>query len=148
MVDIDESGNAIVAWYQDDGIAYGLYTRRYDSQSGTWAAVVQLDSGESGDAENPQIAIDGDGNVVVIWERYSVNRTIMGARYDVTTDTWGEIESLCAELSEDAVIHTGIDPSTVHVYAPRLTFDQNGRAVMIWRMSGQDDACIMVSILN
>lgn len=145
---IDDNANIIIAWVEDNGTTYALNTKRYDSQSGTWAATVQLDSGESGDAENPRISIDPDGNAVVVWQRYSVSCKVKGARYDLATDSWGGIESLCEQIINSAVFHGEIDTSTVNVYDPRITFDRNGRAVVIWKMSSQEGDCIMVSTLS
>ena len=148
VVDIDENGNAIVVWYHDDGTVYQLFTRRYDYQKGAWAATVQLDSGENGDAENPQVVLDPDGNAVVVWQRYSVNCRVKGARYDVTTDTWGDIENICDQIIESLPEHIEDDSTTINVYDPRIVFDQSGRAVVLWRVSCEDGGCLMVSILN
>jgi len=143
VVDIDDNANIIVVWMQDDGEHYALYARRFDAKSGAWAGTVQLDSGESGDADSPRVAIDKDGNAVVIWQKHSEKCMISAARYDVTTDTWGLVESLCAQIAMEIP-----ESSIIGVYDPRIIFDRNGRAVVIWRAACLECDCIIVSVLN
>lgn len=149
VVAIDDNSNVIVVWIEDNGAGYALNARRYDAEKSAWTNTVQLDSGESGDADSPRIAIDAEGNAVVVWQQFSVNCNIKASRYDVTTGTWGAMESLCDDIARDTDIHTEIaDNSTVNAYDPIVVFDPSGRAVVIWRMSSPLGNCLMVSALS
>lgn len=149
VVSIAEDSNAMVAWKYDNGITVGVYASRYDAGTGGWGEVVQLDSGDTGDVDKLTLALDAEGNAVLIWQKYSVSCKIKASRYDVTTGTWGVMENLCDQIAQDAAFHMDIiDPADVNAYEPQVRFDENGRAVVAWRVTTSDGPCIIISTLE
>jgi len=67
QVAIDPDGNAIVVWRQDDGTSYSIYSRRYTS--GTGWGTAELIENNDGNAYEPQVAIDPDGNAIAVWQQ-------------------------------------------------------------------------------
>lgn len=115
---IDGSGNAIAVWRQYDSNRHRIYVRRYVPGSG-WNAVQQLQSPDGGDAWEPQIAMDTNGNAVVLWMQWrDTTFGIFGNRY-VPGSGWGG-----AKLFADA---------TNDVSAPHVALDGNGRITAVWQ---------------
>ena len=67
QVGVDGSGNAVAVWYQHDGTRYNIWSNRY--VAGTGWGTAQLIETDSGDAEVPQVGIDGSGNAVAVWQQ-------------------------------------------------------------------------------
>ena len=68
QVAIDAQGNALAVWVQtfSNGLSY-LESSRY---TGGWAGAGSVETDNAGDASDPQIAFDANGNALVVWTRY------------------------------------------------------------------------------
>jgi len=69
-VAMDDGGDAVVVWVQDDGVARSVYTRRYDAVSGWNGSQPELLETNDGDAQYPSVAMDPSGNAVVVWRQF------------------------------------------------------------------------------
>lgn len=69
---LDNKGNAIAVWQQKDSSNHwSIYASRYVAGSG-WGKITLLENGD-GDAKNPKIDIDNNGNAIVVWEQTDSN---------------------------------------------------------------------------
>ncbi|HJW30229.1 MAG TPA: hypothetical protein VJ508_13395, partial [Saprospiraceae bacterium] len=59
---MDANGNTIAVWTQDDGTRHNIWANRYVAGVG-WGTAGPIESND-GDNDNPQIAMDGNGNAI------------------------------------------------------------------------------------
>ena len=126
---LDNSGNAIAVWPQIDGIGVdSIYANRYVTDSG-WGTPELIESG-SGIALSPQIAVDGSGNAIVVWQQADgagIN-SIYANRY-VAGSGWGTPE----------LIESGSGTAE----GSSIAMDSGGNAIAVW---DQDDGTGVWSI--
>jgi hypothetical protein len=117
QVAMDINGNATVVWYQFDGTAYSIYTNRYVPGTG-WGAAALIEAA-AGNAFNPQVAVDANGNAMAVWYQYAGGYySIYANRYVIGTG-WG-----AAALTEAA---------NGYAADPQVVMDRNGNAIAVWR---------------
>ena len=117
QVAIDAQGNAIVVWLRSDGFRNNVWARRF-SAGGGWGSPELIETG-LGDAGNPQIAIDGGGNaIVVFWQHQGGRVDIVANRYANGTG-WGTAAAIESDGSGDTS-------------APQIAMDAAGNAVVVW----------------
>jgi len=66
-VAMDSSGNAIAVWKQSDGTFNSTYANRYVVGQG-WGTATLIET-QTGAADNPKVATDGNGNAIAVWEQ-------------------------------------------------------------------------------
>ncbi|MFQ5935560.1 MAG: hypothetical protein ACE5LB_04025 [Acidiferrobacterales bacterium] len=114
--DIDDRGNAVVVWYQENGGRYGVWAGHYDSTGG-WSREVRLDM-NTGIALFPRVAMDGRDNAIVVWYQEDGSRNNVWAnRYDSVSGWNG------AEL---------IESSALDASAPQVAMSANGDGMALW----------------
>ncbi len=69
QIAVNDSGNAVAVWRQDDGSHYNIWANRFDAISGVWQNPALIESDNAGDASSPQVAVDGSGNAVAVWRQ-------------------------------------------------------------------------------
>jgi len=137
QVAMDAGGNAIAVWQQSDGVRTNIMANRYDAATGLWGATAQLlETDNAGDAQYPQVAVDGNGNAMAVWEQFDgAHLNIRGNRYDVATKSWGAAQRIDTNAAGDAdytqVVMLGngnalaiweqFDGTIYHVWACRYT---------------------------
>ncbi len=117
QVAVDGIGNAIAVWYQYDGTRYNIWSNRYVTGIG-WGAEELIEADDAGDAEFPQVAVDGNGNAVAVWVQFN---DIWSNRYAAGTG-WGTPEI--------------IETESRNAYSPQIAVDGSGNAIAVWY---QDD---------
>src|SRR3989344_5772720 len=123
QIAIDGNNNAIVVWYQSDGVRTNLYSNRYTASTNTWGIAELIETDNVGNASSPQIAIDANNNAVVVWAQNDGARdNVWSNRYTASTNTWG-----AAELLETD------DAGTAN--SPQIAIDANNNAMAIWYQS-------------
>lgn len=65
-VAIDGAGDAVAAWTQHDGGGWTVRAARYDASTSTWATPAWLSAGLSGDEDFVRVAMDMDGEALVV----------------------------------------------------------------------------------
>ena len=110
----DGNGNAIAVWAQFDGSVTHIRANRYVAGSG-WLTPIRIDSDNANSAASPQVAMDGNGNAVVVWMQ---NTEIWTNRYTAGVG-WGTA----------TIISTG----GTSVAAPQISVVAGGDAVAIWQ---------------
>ena len=127
QVTIDALGNVIAVWHKSDANPndvwsdrYTICTNRYNIAASTWGTSERIDSGNTGSAIGPQVAIGASGNAVVVWYQYDGTRyNIWSNRYNATTNTWGTAMLIEADNSGSS-------------YLPQVATDASGNALVVW----------------
>lgn len=119
-VAVDAGGNTIVVWEQFTGGRTDIFANRYRVATKTWGTPTAIETDNAGNALRPRIAIDPDGNAVVVWYQSDGTRTrIFANRYSAAADTW----STPTRLDLD---HPGSATS------PEIAVDTIGNATAVW----------------
>ena len=134
QVAMDNSGGAMVVWYQLDSSSHlGVYARHFSS--GSWEAIKSLKTG-GGDASDAQVAMDGHGNAMVVWSETwwptDGGQELSGIYADrFSSGAWGEPKLLEKNSANN------------NLYDPRIAIDSKGdaKAVWFWR-AGLDDRSV------
>jgi len=112
-VAVDTAGDALVVWWRS-GQAPNLIQARARSAAGTLAPLRRLrDVGDTADAF-PQVAIDSDGDALVVWQRFD------------GTETWVETRSRSAAGTLGNVTRR-------RGHGARVALDANGNGVIVWQ---------------
>ncbi|MCX7000028.1 MAG: hypothetical protein NT106_07015 [Candidatus Sumerlaeota bacterium] len=68
QVAMDSNGNAIITWYQSNGSKTQIFKSEY--RGGVWTHPASISDNISPDGQNalnPQVAMDNNGNAIIIW---------------------------------------------------------------------------------
>lgn len=120
QIGVDDSGNAVAVWSQSDGTRDNIRANRYVAGDG-WGRAEPIETG-TGYADNPQIAVDSDGNAVAVWDQSDGTRDNIWANRYVSGTGWGT-----AQLIET--------DNNGHAYDPQVAVDDSGNAVAVWFQS-------------
>ena len=124
-VAIDASGNFVVVWTSDHEMASSIYARRYNS-SGVALGAQFMVSGEFIDNSSPSVAMDNNGDFVVVWKQGSVATSLIYAqRYNSSGVAQGAI------LKISGVAETIAE-------RPAVAMDSSGDFIIVWEDIGQD----------
>ncbi len=122
QVAMDNNGNAIIVWEQLDGTYYQIYKSEY--RSGAWTHPSSLTANISPDGQNaefPQVAMDNNGNAVIVWQQSDgTNSQIFKSEY--RNGAWTHPASLTANISPDGQ----------NAELPQVAMDDDGNAVIVW----------------
>ncbi|HEY3516246.1 MAG TPA: putative Ig domain-containing protein [Gammaproteobacteria bacterium] len=114
-IHMDDGGNAVAVWI--DGAQAGVYARRYLSAGG-WQPVEKISSA-TGTSADLDTAMDGDGNISVVWNQDDgANWNAYANRYESGAG-WGNAVTL--ETTAEWV-----------VAPPRVAAGPNGTAFVVW----------------
>lgn len=88
-VAMDPSGNFVVAWqsFGQEGdpldYFYGIYARTFDSRGIPLGEEVQINTTLEWTQMNPDVAVNRDGDTVIVWESYDgASFDVLGQRFD------------------------------------------------------------------
>ena len=116
QVDLDPAGDAVAVWSRFDGVR-NVAQAAVAIGGGPWAPAVTLSiAGESG--EEPQVAIDADGDAVAVWTRRGFPADEVQASSARVGGAWPPAVTLSI-AGDDAE-------------EPRVSTDPLGNAVAIW----------------
>jgi len=123
QIAIDANGNGLAVWQQYDGMRYNITANRYTAGSAwgsAWWAAAAIESDNTSNAIQPQIAFDTSGNALAIWQQNTVSGVnIWANRYAAGSGTWGT-----AALVENNSVGTSS--------YPQIAFDTSGNALAVW----------------
>lgn len=120
QVAVDSDGNAIAVWHQTDGSVFSIWANSYTVGSG-WDTPTLLETDDSGDAYDAQVAFDPEGNAIVVWEQFDGSYySIWTNRYTVDTG-WGTAER--------------IETNDGDTWNPQAAIDPAGNAIAVWSQS-------------
>jgi hypothetical protein len=110
----------MLIWSQSNG----LWSNNYTSATGWSVLPQQLDT--SGDTDqNPQLAIDAQGNAMVVWS----NSAGLQAKYYSISNGWDANTTVIQSVAGD-------------VASPHIGFDANGNALAMWFQDGDPTVAI------
>ncbi len=138
-VAMDESGDALIVWNQDDGTGtYRIYMSEY--RNGSWTHPSGLSDYISPDTPvdsggfYPQVAMDDNGNAIIVWEQPDgANSQIFMSEY--RNGSW----------THPADTNTNISTDGFGAYEPRVAMDNNGNAIIVWHQSDGANAQLFKS---
>lgn len=100
-VTTDGAGNAFAIWQQDDGGRTDIWACRYVPGEG-WGAPELVETDDTYDAWDPDIAADQDGNAVAVWiQGDGTAQSVFANRYTEEAG-WGTSVVIETEVSGDA----------------------------------------------
>lgn len=121
QVAIDSSGNVIAVWQQKQtaDTLINVWSNRYTVGSG-WGTNQLLDSEEAGDVYNPVVAIDANGNAMVVWAQFDGSWNNIWANRYVSGSGW---------TTATVIESNNISPGGNY---PEIAFDSSGNAIVVW----------------
>ena len=135
-VAIDQAGNAIVVWSQNDGAhdRTHIYANRFEVSEG-WGAGMLIQSDNTTLASEPEIAMDAVGNASVVWTQFDAaaggiwtNRYTAGAGWavaqSITSDSRARTPAIAVDNQNGALAAWLLPDSATYqsnVYASRYT---------------------------
>jgi uncharacterized protein YheU (UPF0270 family) len=122
---MDDSGNAIIVWRQQDGLNTRIYMSEY--RNGSWTHPTDLASDAISiagyDTGRPMVAMDNNGNAIIAWRQSDgSNEQIYMSNY--RNGSWTHPTNLVT----DAISVAGLDAAV-----PRVAMDNNGNAIIVWQ---------------
>lgn len=131
QIALDSTGNGIAVWRQADGSQINVWANRY--AAGVWdtpRSFIPTDTvtTDTGDAAVPQIALDPDGDGLVVWQQQQTLKTpitnppndVWAIHYDATTATW------------DTTPHL-LETATGNAINPQIAADASGNGLAVWQ---------------
>jgi hypothetical protein len=120
QVAMDADGNAIAVWVQTDstGTDANIWSNQYVADVG-WGEAQPIET-EDGFELGPQVAVDGDGNAIAVWEQWDATPSIWSNRY-VAGAGWGDAQPIEAEDG--------------NANYPQVAMDGDGNAIAVWGKS-------------
>jgi hypothetical protein len=125
-----ENGGFVVVWESDyqDGWGYSVQGRRYLVNGSAASGEFQVNSYTTGYQFDPEVAIDADGNFVVVWVSYYQDgsyESVHGQRYNADGSTAGD------EFQVNTNTLGGQD-------SPAVGMSPNGDFVVVWESDTGD----------
>ncbi|MEM8601159.1 MAG: T9SS type A sorting domain-containing protein [Bacteroidota bacterium] len=149
VVAMDADGNFVVVWESliQDGSGQGIYAQRYAADGTAQGSEFQVNTVTPGDQQFPAVAMDADGDFVVVWTTYAQDGNqngIYARRYeadgsDPATNA-GEFQVNTFTTNSQEAPSVGMDDAGNFVVAwDSYTQDGNGRGVYAQRYDANGD---------
>ncbi|MGZ6662729.1 MAG: hypothetical protein ACXVHL_36000 [Solirubrobacteraceae bacterium] len=119
QVAVDGRGNAIAVWSASDGTNF-IVQAAVRAAGGSFGAPQDL-SAAGQTANDPQVAVDGQGNAIAVWSRSNGTNDIVQAAARAAGGTFGAPQDLSA-AGQDA-------------HVPQVAVDRRGDAIAVWSRS-------------
>jgi hypothetical protein len=117
-VALDPQGNAVAVWHRSNGANTIVQGAVRPAADGLWQTPVDL-SAAGGDAQEPGVSLDPQGNAVAVWRRYNgTNDIVQGAVRAAASGAW----QAPVDLS----------PAGLSAFGPEVALDPQGNAVAVW----------------
>jgi hypothetical protein len=114
---IDSTGNIVLTWTQlAPDSSYAVWTTHYTKKPDTWATPKRLSS-FGNITTNPEIAMDGNGNVIVAWLVNSQN--VYAAYFDASAG-WAN------GWTQEKQLGNGV------INSVRIAMDNTGNGMIVW----------------
>ena len=128
QVAMDAQGNAMAVWASAtteqssdviETFEYYIWSNRFTPTSG-WSGPERVD-GHEDNASNPQIAMDGQGNAIAVWEHIAGRTTNIWSNRFTPSSGWGT-----------PVRIDSMEDGGHRAWFPQVAFDAQGRALAVW----------------
>jgi subtilisin-like proprotein convertase family protein len=133
---VDHDGDYAVVWTRygsddpNDSTGAGVYMRLYNRDDEPLTDEILVNTITAGNQQNPSVAIDADGDLVVAWE--SENSSQDGS-YDVYARRFNSVGE--ALDSTEFLVNT---ETTLNQVNPSVAMDDSGNFVIVWATAGED----------
>ena len=114
---IDPQGNAIAVWVHTHLSESVVEAAVRPASSGAWQAPIALSTGGQSIGE-PDVAVDAQGNALVVWPQLGVTETIQAAVRPAGDGVW-QAPVAVSTPGENAIL-------------PKVAIDPQGDAVVVW----------------
>lgn len=131
QIAIDQLGNRIIVWQGFDGVNTTIQAA-IKRVGGNWLAPVRL-SALGFDASEPQVKIDSEGPIVVIWKRSNGSNFVVESSIKKFGETSWSRPVVLSATGQDAI-------------SPQLTFSGKGRVVAAWQRSNGANSIVQSTI--
>jgi hypothetical protein len=146
---MDSYGNFVVVWEGLDGNSSGIHAQRFNAAGVAIGGEFRVNTTTAGSEINPAVAMDSDGNFVVVWQgawdiisaqRYNSDGVAVGGEFRVNTSPTDVVSEIAVAMEADGdfvVTWESIDRSSgsvsVGIYAQRYTAAgvPNGREFLV-----------------
>ena len=131
----DPQGRITAVWFQAVNGRNAILSSRL-TPGRDWTRPARLDNPATpGDATNPQLAADADGNVTVVWQQPDGRHTgIDAARWLQAQGRWTPAQPL--------------DRLASHAYNPAVAVAPNGRVVAAWQQGPSGHEAVYATLLR
>jgi len=116
-VAISRFGHAVAVWVQYEASGISIWANYYNPVSKSWG-IAQPIVAASLLMSRPQVAINGDGNAIAVWEQYDGGDYNLCSNTYTTGSGWGT-----------AAI---IESSAGNAVQGQVALDESGKAVIVW----------------
>lgn len=110
----------VSVWAQAVDQQHHLFWRALDADSGAWSEPAAIDTESTGSNYNIDLASDGAGNVMVVWERHAEGRSdLFVSRLDHDAGRWSTptlLDTEGAAQAEWAAIAAAVDGTAIVVW--------------------------------
>ncbi len=117
-VALDPNGNAVAIWDQSDGTYENVWANRYTVAAG-WGTAQLIETNDSGDAQDAQVAVDAAGDAVAVWAQWDGGRENAWSNQFSSVTGWGTPQLMEADDNNDTE-------------SPQVALDAAGEAVAVW----------------
>lgn len=129
------AGGAVAVWHQWDGLRESLWSNQLGDTPTRWTGRALLETTDSADAVEPDVAADALGNAVAVWTQDDgVSVTVWTARR-AGANAWGAPFM----LSESGLSLSDVRPT------PRVVLDGAGNGLALWSLSTGRDSGLWAS---
>ena len=149
---VDGSGNVHIAWrdstnYGGSGGDYDIFYKRWNATTAAWTTIEVVSTEGTGDSFSPTIAVDGSGNVHIVWYEETnyggsgTDNDIFYKHWNATTAAWTMTKVVSTESTGDS-------------WFPTIVVDGSGNVHIAWHDNtdyngaGLDDADIFYKLWN
>ena len=124
---MDDNGNALIVWRQAWSGGDGIFMSEY--RTGVWTQPTSTanhisPSGSGQTAQNPQVAMDNNGNAIIVWQQSdgSANQIF---KSEYRSGVW----------THPTTSADNISPNGQGASVPQVAMDNLGNAIIIWLQS-------------
>lgn len=112
---VDGAGNALAVWPKDDG-TNSIWANRFNAGTVAWGIAQRIEN-DDGFASSPEIAFDGAGDAMAVWEQSDGTRTSIWANR--FSGAWNEARLIETDDAGNAI-------------TPQIAIDSSGNALAVW----------------
>lgn len=139
-VSMDDNGNFIVAWASNnqDGDKYGIYAQRFDSAGVAQGGEFLVNVTTTGQQDQPAIAMDADGDFVIVWKSDSggASNDIYARRFNTAGVAQGSefrVNTSITDTQDQPTVAMDADGDFVVTWKTNSKIDGSGKGVFAQR---------------
>lgn len=125
QVAMSDNGDAVIVWRQIKGTQYQIYRSEY--RNGAWIDPLDTSANinpEVVDANDPQVAMDKEGNAVIVWYQFEneIDAIRQVYRSEYRNGAWIDPSGPLDNISPDGQ----------NAFDAKVSMGDNGEAVIVW----------------